>query len=131
MFVIVISLSHCYLHASTRFISSRQSRNYHTKSCNNSDPHEWYKLDSEIRCFERISIFKTNILKFIEWYMQLHLLTSIKIITRLQLDLSHVRERKLHFVKYRCIIWFPGAKILRKGTISTRCTEALSMIQAL
>lgn len=144
-----MSLSHYYLHVSTRFISSWNPETitpkaaiiqetfskYVTVASEFLSPHEWYKPDGEIRPFERIAIFKKHILKFIKPWVNgifsCHLLTVIKIIAQPQLDLSHVYEHKVHFVKYSNFIRFPCVEILWKGTTSARYTYALPMIKAL
>ena len=60
---------------------------------------DWNNLDPQIRKSKRISIFKSNILKFIRpkpnnvYYC--HNPKGIKLLTRLRLGLSHLREHKL------------------------------------
>ena len=68
---------------------------------------EWNNLDPQIRKSESISIFKSNILKFIRpkpnnvYYC--HNLKGIKLLTRLRLDLSHFREHKFKLNFQDCL----------------------------
>ena len=59
---------------------------------------EWNKLDSGLRKAESLSLFKTNILKFIRpspnSVYNCHNPKGLKFITRLRLGLSHLREHK-------------------------------------
>ena len=59
---------------------------------------EWNKLDPGLRKAESLSLFKTNILKFIRpspnSVYNCHNPKGLKFITRLRLGLSHLREHK-------------------------------------
>ena len=59
---------------------------------------EWNKLDSNIRNSETLNIFKSKILQFIRptanSIFGFHNPTVVKLLTRLRLGLSHLRERK-------------------------------------
>ena len=59
---------------------------------------EWNKLDSDIRNSETFNIFKSKILKFIRptaiSIFGCHNSIRVKLITRLRLGLSHLREHK-------------------------------------
>ena len=59
---------------------------------------EWKKLDPGLRKAESLSLFKTNILKFIRpspnSVYNCHNPKGLKFITRLRLGLSHLREHK-------------------------------------
>ena len=59
---------------------------------------EWNNLDPKLRNSENFSIFKNNILKFIRpkpnSFFNCCSLKEIRLITRLRLELSHLREHK-------------------------------------
>ena len=59
---------------------------------------EWNKLDSNIRNSETLNIFKLKILKFIRptanSIFGCYNLIGVKLLTRLRLELSHLREHK-------------------------------------
>ena len=59
---------------------------------------EWSKLDSDLKRAESLSAFKTNILTFIRPFpnsaYRCHNPKGLKLITRLRLGLSHLREHK-------------------------------------
>ena len=61
---------------------------------------EWKKLDPTIRNAERFGIFKSNILKFIRptprSFFNCYNHKGIKLMTRLRLGLSHLREHKFN-----------------------------------
>ena len=58
---------------------------------------EWKKLDPSLRRCDSYNVFKSNILKFI-WpsnsFFDCHNPIGIKYITRIRLELSHLREHK-------------------------------------
>ena len=59
---------------------------------------EWNKLDSNIRNSETLNIFKSKIIKFLRpsanSIFGCHNPIGVKLLTRLRLGLSHLRERK-------------------------------------
>ena len=59
---------------------------------------EWGKLDSDLKRAESLSVFKTNILTFIRPFphsaYSCHNPKGLKLVTRLRLGLSHLREHK-------------------------------------
>ena len=59
---------------------------------------EWNKLDLNIRSSESLNIFKKSLLKFIRpsgsSVFNCHNLRGVKLLTRLRLGLSHLREHK-------------------------------------
>ena len=59
---------------------------------------EWNKLDLNIRNLESLNIFKEMLLKFIRpsgsSVFNCHNLRGVKLLTRLRLGLSHLREHK-------------------------------------
>ena len=67
----------------------------------------WNNLDLYIKKSKSISIFKSNILKFIRpkpnnvYYC--HNFKGIRLLTRLRLDLSHLRERKFKHSFQDCL----------------------------
>ena len=85
---------------------------------------EWNNLDPQIRKSESISIFKSNILKFIRpkpnnvYYCHNH--KGIKLLTRLRLGLSYLREHKFkhNFQDYLNAIFLCGNEI-ENSTCST------------
>ena len=68
---------------------------------------EWNNLDVHIRKFKSISIFKGNILKFMQskpnnvYYCHNH--KGIKLLTRLSLGFSHLREHKFKHSFQDCL----------------------------
>ena len=55
---------------------------------------KWNKLDPDLRKAESLSLFKTNILKFTRPSPNCHKSKGLNCITRLRLNLSHLREHK-------------------------------------
>ena len=68
---------------------------------------EWNNLDPQIRKSKSISIFKSNILKFIRPkpnnFYYCHNPKGIKLLTRLRLGLSHLREHKFEHNFQDCL----------------------------
>ena len=68
---------------------------------------EWNNLDPKICNSENFSIFKNNILKFIrpkpEILFNCCNLKGIRLITRLRLELSHLREHKFKYNFQNCL----------------------------
>ena len=61
---------------------------------------EWDKLDTSLRRCDSYNVFQSNILKFIQCSYLLfdcHNPIGIKYITRIQLELSHLREHKFKY----------------------------------
>ena len=87
---------------------------------------EWNNLDPHIRKSKSISIFKSNILKFIRpkpnnvYYY--HNPKGIKLFTRLRLGLSHFREQSLSIAFKTALILFASAVIKLKLLPTTYST---------
>ena len=68
---------------------------------------EWNNLDPKLRNSENFSIFKNNILKFIRpkpnSFFNCCNLKGIRLITRLRLELSHLREHKFKYNFQNCL----------------------------
>ena len=68
---------------------------------------EWKNLDSNLRNSENFGIFKNNILKFIRPkpnnFFNCCNLKGIRLITRLRLELSHLREHKFKYNFQNCL----------------------------
>ena len=72
---------------------------------------QWSKLDSDLKRAESLSVFKTNILTFIRPFpnsaYSCHNSKGLKLITRLRLGLSHLKEHKFkhsfqHMINLLC-----------------------------
>ena len=74
------------------------SHNFFKNSFFSSTIIKWSKLDPGLRKAESLSVFKTNILKFIRRFpnsaYNFRNPKGLKFITRLKLGLSHLREHK-------------------------------------
>ena len=68
---------------------------------------EWNNLDPDLRNSENFGIFKNNILKFIRLkpnsFFNCCYLNGIRLITRLQLELSHLCEHKFNYNFQNCL----------------------------
>ena len=75
--------------------------NFYKNSFFSSSIFEWNYLDPNLRNSENFGIFKTNILKFIrpkpKSFLNCCILHGIRLITRLRLELSHLREHKFKY----------------------------------
>ena len=68
---------------------------------------EWNNLDPKLRNSENFRVFKNNILKFIRpkpnGFFNCCNLKGIRLITRLRLELSHLREHKFKYNFQNCL----------------------------
>ena len=68
---------------------------------------EWNNLDPKLRNSENLSTFKNNVLKFIRpkpnSFFNCCNLKGIRLITRLRLELSHLREHKFKYNFQNCL----------------------------
>ena len=77
------------------FLSSKQIIFFFQNSFFPSVVSEWDKLDQNICNSENLNIFKKKLLKFIHSSgNRCHDPKGVKLLTRLRLDLSHLREHK-------------------------------------
>ena len=81
--------------------------NFYKNSFFTSSIIEWNNLDPKICNSENFSIFKSNILKFIRPKPDILFnccnLKGIRLITRLRLELSHLREHKFKYNFQNCL----------------------------
>ena len=75
--------------------------NFFKNTCLPSTVLEWNKLDPSLRNSPSYNVFKNSILKFIRPFpnkiFQCHNPKGIKLVTRLKLGLSHLREHKFKY----------------------------------
>ena len=81
--------------------------NFYKNSFFPSSVIEWNNLDPNLRDGENFGIFKNNILKFIRpkpnSFFNCCNLKGIRLITRLRLELSHLREHKFKYNFQNCL----------------------------
>ena len=82
-------------------------RNFYKNSFFPASIIEWNNLDPNLRNLENCGIFKNNILKFSRpkpnSFFQCCNLKGIRLITRLRLELSHLREHKFKYNFQNCL----------------------------